>query len=127
MGVNPLTLTTDHRLVSRILMEQAQTELDSGDLIQASEKAWGATARALKAIAEPRDMRHSSYYHYYQIIRYLMEVTGRQELRRGFQVAESLHANFYNGWMPETDVRDSIADVERLVADLHLLIDADDI
>ena len=122
-----MTLTTDHALVSRRFMQQAQTELDSGDLLQASEKAWGATARALKAIAQRRDMRHSSHYHYYQIIRHLMEVTGRQELRRGFQVAESLHANFYNGWMPETDVRESIADVRELVADLHLLIDADDI
>ena len=36
-----MTLTTDHRLVSRILIEQAQSELDSGDLIQASEKAVG--------------------------------------------------------------------------------------
>lgn len=122
-----MTLTTDHALVSRRFMQQAQTELDSGDLLQASEKAWGATARALKAIAQRRDMRHSSHYHYYQIVRHLMEVTGRQELRRGFQVAESLHANFYNGWMPETDVRESIADVRELVGQLHLLIDADDI
>ena len=119
--------TTDHALVSRVLMEQAQTELDSGDLIQASEKAWGATARALKAIAQRRDWRHSSHYHYFQIVGNLAELTGRQELRRGFQVAESLHANFYNGWMPEIQVRESIADVRELVADLHLLIDADDI
>ena len=119
--------TTDHALVSRILMEQAQSELDSGDLIQASEKAWGAAARALKAIAQPRGWRHSSHYHYFQIVGNLAELTGRQELRRGFQVAESLHANFYNGWMPEIQVRESIADVRELVADLHLLIDADDI
>lgn len=117
--------TTDHALVSRVLMEQAQTELDSGDLIQASEKAWGATARALKAIAQRRDLRHSGHYDFYQIIRHLEETTGRQDLRRGFQVAEALHANFYNGWMPETYVRDSIADIRQLVADLHLLIDDD--
>lgn len=127
MGVNPMTLTTDHALVSRILMEQAQTEFDSGDLIQASEKAWGATARALKAIAQPRDWRHSRHYDYVQIIGRLEEATGREELRRGFQAAQAVHANFYEGWMTETQVRKSIADVERLVADLHLLIDADDI
>ena len=121
-----MTLTADHRLVSRILIEQAQTELDSGDLVQASEKAWGATARALKAIAQRRNLRHSGHYDFYQIIRRLEETTGRQDLRRGFQIAESLHGNFYNGWMPEADVRDSIADVRRLVADLHLLITDDD-
>ena len=121
-----MTLATDHALVSRVFIEQAQTELDSGDLLQASEKAWGATARALKAIAEPRGWQHNSHYHYYQIVRRLIDLTGNEELRIGFQIAESLHANFYNGWMPETEVRASIADVRQLVADLHQLItDAD--
>ena len=121
-----MTLATDHALVSRVFIEQAQTELDSGDLLQASEKAWGATARALKAIAEPRGWQRNSHYHYYQIIERLEEMTGRDELRIGFQVAESLHANFYNGWMPEASVRNSIVIVRQLVADLHQLItDAD--
>ena len=121
-----MTLTTDHRLVSRTFMGQAQVELESGDLLQASEKAWGATARALKAIAQRRDWQHGSHYHYFQIIRRLIDESGREELRTRFQTAESLHANFYNGWMPETEVRASIDDVKLLVADLHLLINETD-
>ena len=117
-----MTLATDHALVSRVFIEQAQTELDSGDLLQASEKAWGATARALKDIAEPRGWRHNRRYDYVQIIARLEEMTGRQELRHGFQAAQALHANFYEGWMTEAQVRNNIADVRQLVADLHQLI-----
>ncbi len=122
-----MTITTDHRLVSHILMEQAQTELDSGDLIQASEKAWGSTARMIKAIGQRRGWRHSRHYDYVQIIGRLEDATGREELRRDFHTAQAVHANFYEGWMTENQVRKSIADIRQLVAELDQMIDADDI
>ena len=121
-----MTLTTDHRLVSRILIEQAQSEFDSGDLIQASEKAWGATARIIKALAQRRGWRHNRHYDYVQIIERLVEPTGRSELRREFRVAQALHSNFYEGWMTESDVRDNIADVRRLVSELDAMIAEED-
>ena len=40
--------------ISRELLGKAWQELDSGDLLQASEKAWGAAAFALKSAAEKR-------------------------------------------------------------------------
>ena len=36
---------------SQNLLTQAQAELDQGDLRQASEKAWGAAALAVKGVA----------------------------------------------------------------------------
>ena len=120
-------LTKDHRLASLIFMDETETELDAGDMKRASEKAWGAATRALNAITERRDWRHNSSYPYHQIIQSLIDETGKKELRRDFQVAESLWLNLYSGWMPETIVRDSIADIRRLVADLHLLINDDDL
>ena len=36
------------------LIRHAQDELDRGDRLQASEKAWGAVAHQLKAIANDR-------------------------------------------------------------------------
>ena len=118
-----MTLTSDHRQVSLTLMRQARAEFDAGDLVQASEKAWGATARALKAIAERRGWRHNRHYDYVQIIGRLEEETGWEELGLRFDEARALHSNFYEGWMDEAEVRKNMAAVTQLVAELHLLID----
>ena len=40
--------------ISRELLLNARLELDKGDLLQASDKAWGAAAFAIKAVAEKR-------------------------------------------------------------------------
>ena len=120
-----MTPTSDHRLVSREFMQQAQAELDAGDLIQASNSAWRATTRAFKAVAEPRGWPHSGPYDYYRIIARLEGATDRNELGRGFATAQALEENFYEGWLSESMVRRSMGDVARLVDELHLLIDAD--
>ena len=39
----------------------ARACLAEGDLLQASEKGWGAAARMVKAVAETRGWRHSSH------------------------------------------------------------------
>jgi hypothetical protein len=44
----------DHLNISYRFIEQAQDEFEKGDILQASEKAWGAAARAAKAAAEQR-------------------------------------------------------------------------
>ena len=116
-----MTLATHHLEISRQFIRQAQEELASGDPLQASEKAWGATARALKAVAEREGLRHQSHRDLIQAISYFVNLTGQQDLRRGFQVAESLHANFYESWMSEEMVRDSISDVIQLVTRLESL------
>jgi hypothetical protein len=47
--------------MSRDYMQRAEGYLRQGDLAQASEKSWGATACALKAIAEQRGWQHQSH------------------------------------------------------------------
>ena len=51
-----MPLIGEYAEVSRRLIRQAAEELERGDLIQASEKAWGAAAQAVKAIAEQREV-----------------------------------------------------------------------
>ena len=40
--------------MARDLLGKAHQALEDGDLIQASEKGWGAAAQAVKAVAERR-------------------------------------------------------------------------
>ena len=56
--------TQKYREDSRTLMAQARAELASGDMRQASEKGWGATALMLKAIAEQREWDHERHRHF---------------------------------------------------------------
>ena len=51
--------TQQYQQASEHFLAQARQELADGDLPQASEKGWGATAQILKAIAERRGWEHN--------------------------------------------------------------------
>ena len=47
-----------YRDQSRAYLEQANEELARDDLLQASEKGWGAASQIVKAVAEERGWEH---------------------------------------------------------------------
>ena len=47
--------TQAYQQASQRFLDQAKQELATGDLLQASEKGWGAAAQMIKAIAESLD------------------------------------------------------------------------
>lgn len=100
-----MTTVERYQSVSAQLFEQAHLELEAGDLIQASEKFWGATAQALKAIAQDRGWEHRSHAHFYRVVRNIVDETGDNEIFILFQAADTLHANFYEHWLPEDEIR----------------------
>ena len=55
--------TQKYRQDSRTLLAQARSELAIGDVLQASEKGWGAAALMLKAVAEQRGWEHGKHRH----------------------------------------------------------------
>ncbi len=97
------------------LLRQAQEEFDNGDRLQASEKAWGAAAHAMKAAAARRGWNHTRHGHLFAVAGQLSDDTGEPELRTLFNVASSMHQNFYEDWQPDGSVRDGIDQVRRLV------------
>lgn len=97
------------------LLRQAQEEFDKGDRLQASEKAWGAAAHAMKAAAARRGWNHTRHGHLFAVAGQLSDDTGEPELRTLFNVASSMHQNFYEDWQPDGSVRDGIDQVRRLV------------
>ena len=104
-----------HTETSQILIRQAEDELRNGDRLQASEKGWGAAAHAVKAVAERRGWRYSSHAMLIGIVRRLAVESGGQEIRRLFDVAATLHTNFYEHWMIEEDVEQRLEDVKELL------------
>ena len=105
----------DYRAISADLFEQANIELESGDLIQASEKFWRAAAHSLRSIAEDRGWEHKSHAHFYRIIRNLANETDDKQLIYLFNAADSLHSNFYENWMQEDEIRHFSTQVSQLI------------
>ena len=90
--------------LSRRYIQQAGEEFQRGDLLQASEKAWGAAAEATKSIAEQRGWRHNRHDLLYDISEQIADELDRRDLARLFRSASSLHINFYEDWMAEGHV-----------------------
>ena len=117
-----LESTNRYVTASREYMSKAYQYLAENDLPQASEKAWGAAAEMIKAIAEQRGRYHRSHRVLYEIIDDLAEETGDLDLTRTFQVASDLHINYYEQWLRAATVQRSIADVQVLIDKLEPLI-----
>ena len=104
-----------HVETAAVFLARAQAYLADGDLLQASEKGWGAAAQMVKAVAEARGWDHSGHRQLYLAIRRLVEETGQGELRDHFSAANTLHQNFYDGLLEGEDVGSNLEAVERLV------------
>ena len=110
------------RLSEKELME-AEEFLRKGDLVQASEKAWGAAAQIVKAVAarEGRELRSHGELHR-EVARIAAE-TGDEEVRMLWQSAGMLHQNFYENWLPREMVEGNIKDVKRFVEKLRKILE----
>lgn len=118
---SPMTSQRYARASERFLA-QARQELSAGDLAQASEKGWGATAQLLKAIAEQRGWEHHRRRHYHRIISRLRAETGDGDIRRLFDTASALHENFYENDTPADEVGERLDEVEALLGKLLLVL-----
>lgn len=105
--------------MSRDYMQRAEGYLQQGDLVQASEKSWGAAACALKAIAEERGWHHQSHSLLFDISNQLADELGRTDLRDMFLSAKSMHQNFYEDWEPEEGVEYAVGRVREYLAELQ--------
>ena len=105
----------NHWEISRRFIIQADAELAAGDLLQASEKVWGAAAHAMKAVAEERGWRHDNHARLFGIADRLVVETGESDIRVLFRSASGAHKNFYEGDMSKGRVADSLEDIRTLL------------
>ena len=111
-----------YQQASQRFLAQAKQELADGDLPQASEKGWGATAQILKAIAEQRGWEHSRHRHHLVTVSRLRAETGAGDIRHLFNTASALHENFYENTMSAEDIAESLDDVQALLHRLETLL-----
>ena len=108
-----------HDVHSRRLIAHAEIELEKGDRLQASEKAWGAVAHRLKAIAERRGWEYTAHRHVYRIAERLADEMGDPQILVLFYVANGMHQNYYVDAEPIESLRRQIGMVKDLLAILE--------
>ena len=114
--------TQTYQQASERFLAQARAELANEDLPQSSEKGWGVAAQILKAVATERGWEHGKHRHLSRVASRLRSETGDREVFRLYQVADSLHGNFYEDEMAGGDIAESLDDVEALIGKLLPLL-----
>ncbi len=94
--------------ISRRLLRQAQEELDDGDFIQASEKAWGSAAHAIKAIAEKWGWCHQGHYRLDAVVKFVSYEMGRVDLINLYLHPSVMHSNYYEHELEPDDIQTAI-------------------
>lgn len=111
--------SADYIKASQELIQQARDEFAQGDFRQASEKAWGAAALGVKALAEERHWNHDSHGLLFDVIGQVSDEGRGRRVRAGFRAAHELHTNFYENWLEDYEVAESIATVTALLPELE--------
>ena len=124
--VEKLLVTTDPETRKEVyisnadlLLSEAFNYLNKGDLVQASEKGWGACASIVKAYGEKVGMEHYRHRQLEEIMTRLIQEMKRsgnaeyKELIRGWSVCLRLH--LYEGVMTAEDVEESLSMVKDFV------------
>ena len=107
-----------YRDISAEYLDHAHALLAEGDLKQSSEKAWGAAAVLVKAVAEERGWRHEALRDLWRALHRLADETEDEDMRRQFGLGGALHTNYYEHWLDERSVEGYLEEVEQLVAKL---------
>ena len=109
------SVSEKHTRLARQLLDDAEREIATGDLVQGAEKLWGATSQALKAYCASHGLSHSKYAHRRRAVFDLANRMDNPSIRLAFGVAESCHANFYNDWMEQEHLDSYLPDIKELV------------
>ena len=107
-----------YEAISNHLLAQARIELNKGDILQASDKVWGATAHALKAVCQRMGWNHHAHNHINAAANYIATELEREDLRLAFLYLESLHANWFEHERTATEILTGINTAAALTGEL---------
>ena len=97
-------MTTDeHVEQARLFLAQADAEFAAGDIMQASEKLWGAASHAVMAVAQSEGMSCGSHRAQRAVAEKLASRHCDPRIAAGFALAGKFHANSCHGFMGPED------------------------
>ena len=106
MITRPGMTILEHVQTALEFLEHSDREFQAGDIMQGSEKLWGAASHAVTAIAKQRGWAFSKYNHRRNAVRRLAEEYQDNLLVASYSVALKFHANFYHDTMEDPEIED---------------------
>ena len=116
-------LIHEHIQTAQDFLEAADRKFEAGDVLQGSEKMWGAASHAVMAVSQRRGWPFGSHNAMRVAVRRLAEENEDPFIEAAFGVAEKFHANFYHDFMESEERQSSSASVRLLVSRLMAITD----
>ena len=114
-GLDPRDRALEYVETAEELLEEARKELDKGNVRQAAEKLWGATALAVKAYAYRKsEKRLTSHGELWAYTKDLIEELG-EWANDSWNAGNAMHTCFYEGWCARKHVELALKRIEKLV------------
>lgn len=121
-SIDPETRKEVYASAADVFLSEAFNYLNKGNLVQASEKGWGACTSVVKAYGEKLGVEHYRHRQLEEIMTRLVQEMKRsgsndsRQLIEGWGVCLRLHSNFYEGVMPAEEVEESLNIVKEFVS-----------
>ena len=111
-----MATTTRHEEISERFLDHAEAEFQGGDMLQASEQAWGAVAHYVKSVARTNNWPNTSHREISSSAGKLLDLTAAPKgNRRKFTVIDFLRVNYFDYELDPEDVALAIGDARTLV------------
>jgi len=116
--LDPEDLVEHYKRLSEKYLVEAKDLLKKNDLVQASEKFWGAAALTVKMLAAKRGLTLEQHGALWTFVSRLARETRDKAIISSFSEASSLHKNFYENELSREVVEKMAEDVNQLIAKL---------
>ena len=113
----------EHVQTAREFLLKSDGYFAEGDVLQGSEKLWGAAAHAVMAVAQQRGWKYGNHYTLRETALRLADELEDERISLGLGVAEKFHANFYHEFMEDSELDMNRPLAKRFVARMLALVD----
>ena len=97
-------LTGKHSQTAQDFLAASDSEFTAGDILQGSEKLWGAAAHSVMAVAQQRGWRFGDHRSLQAVVNRLADELREPRLAEQFGLAQKFHANFYHDFMQDYEI-----------------------
>ena len=113
----------NHNEIPNRILQDARYELERGDFLQASEKAWEAVEHYLKSVAKSRNWPNETDLDLIHVGGDLAcETDDPSQARLLLAVARDMRVNTYEDWLPDSAVSVGIDAATELISMLEVRI-----